>query len=86
MKQTAKQPLFPLGQIVTMPAAPAALEKVGQDHPSFLFGMRMAIGEACAMGTARKTSSTWNTASQSFRATASTRAISFRSLPTTTSR
>jgi hypothetical protein len=36
MEQTAKQPLFPLGQIVTTPAALAALEKAGQGPPEFL--------------------------------------------------
>jgi hypothetical protein len=36
MEQTANQPLFPLGQIVTTPAALAALEKAGQGPPEFL--------------------------------------------------
>jgi hypothetical protein len=36
MEQTANEPLFPLGQIVTTPAALAALEKAGQGPPEFL--------------------------------------------------
>ena len=36
MEQTAKQPLFLLGQVVTTPAARAALEKAGQGPPEFL--------------------------------------------------
>jgi hypothetical protein len=36
MEQIAKQPLFPLGQIVTTPGALAAFEKAGQALPEFL--------------------------------------------------
>jgi hypothetical protein len=36
MEQTTKQPLFPLGQIVTTPGALAALRKAGQGPPEFL--------------------------------------------------
>jgi hypothetical protein len=36
MEQTARQPLFPLGQVVTTPAARAALAKAGQGPPEFL--------------------------------------------------
>ena len=36
MEQTPNQPLFPLGQIVTTPAALAALAKAGQGPPEFL--------------------------------------------------
>lgn len=36
MEQTAQQPLFPLGQIVTTPGALAALEKEGQGPQEFL--------------------------------------------------
>jgi hypothetical protein len=36
MEPTARQPLFPLGQIVTTPAALAALEKAGQGPLEFL--------------------------------------------------
>jgi hypothetical protein len=36
MEQTAKQPLLPLGQLVTTPAALAALRKAGQGPPEFL--------------------------------------------------
>jgi hypothetical protein len=36
MDQTAKQPLFPLGQVSTTPAVLAALGKAGQGPPEFL--------------------------------------------------
>lgn len=36
MEQTPQQPLFPLGQVVTTPAALAALAKAGQGPPEFL--------------------------------------------------
>lgn len=36
MKQTTKQPLFPLGQIVATPGALAALQKAGQEPHEFL--------------------------------------------------
>jgi hypothetical protein len=36
MEQTAKQPLFPLGELVTTPGALAALRKAGQSPPEFL--------------------------------------------------
>ena len=36
MEQTTKPPLFPLGQVVTTPAALAALRKAGQRPPEFL--------------------------------------------------
>lgn len=36
MKQTMKQPLFPLGQIVATPGALAALQKAGQEPHEFL--------------------------------------------------
>jgi hypothetical protein len=36
MEQTAKQPPFPLGQIVTTPGTLASLRKAGQGPPEFL--------------------------------------------------
>ena len=36
MQETAKQPLFPLGQIVATPGALAALDKAGQTPLDFL--------------------------------------------------
>ena len=36
MEQTPQQPLFPLGQVVTTPAALAAIAKAGQGPPEFL--------------------------------------------------
>lgn len=36
MKQTMKQPLFPLGQVVATPGALAALQKAGQGPHDFL--------------------------------------------------
>jgi|SRR6185437_13720255 len=43
MQRTAKQPLFPLGQIVATPGALAALEKAGQQPHEFL--LRHVHGE-----------------------------------------
>jgi hypothetical protein len=47
MEQTAKQPLFPLGQIVSTPGALAAVRKAGQGPPEFLARHASDWGDLC---------------------------------------